>query len=175
MASEVASAARAAYFGYKAFQAFRICMGDATVVVELVTELLAEGLGEAAVEWAVEEGAGHVVDLFDGAKELNESARDFKSFCDQLAKDLGKGNPEAKALIDEAQALYQLFDDIDTDGSGTLSRQEIRTCFSILGFNTQVADEQFDYLDTDKDGELHWLCGVACSLQLSKAAYLFTL
>ena len=149
----MASTVKAAYFGYKAFQAFRLLMGDVTVVAEAVAELLAEGLGEAAIEAVIEQSADHVVDVFQGAKELNESARDFQAFCNQLSEELGRNNPAAKAVIDEAQELYQFFVAIDADGSGTVSRQELQAAFSTMGYNTQVANEQFDFLDTDKDGE----------------------
>ncbi|CAN0376991.1 unnamed protein product, partial [Scytosiphon promiscuus] len=71
----------------------------------------------------------------------------------KLSVELGADNPEAKVLIDAAQGLYQLFVDIDTDNSGTISRQELQGLFSRLGYSSQVANEQFDYLDTDGDGE----------------------
>ncbi|CAM9630222.1 unnamed protein product [Scytosiphon promiscuus] len=145
---------KAAYFGYKAFQAFRLIMGDVTVVGEVVAELLVEGLGEAALEAAVEASAEHVVALFENAKDLNESVRNFNTFCNKLSVELGADNPDAKALIDAAQELYQLFVDIDTDNSGTISRQELQGLFARLGYSSQVANEQFDYLDTDGDGEV---------------------
>jgi len=154
MATTAVKTAKAAYFGYKAFQAFRLVVGDLSVVAEVVAELLIDGLGEAALEAAVEASAEHVVELFDAASELSESTRDFKTFCNKLSEELGRGNAEAKALIDEAQELYQLFTDIDTDGSGTISRQELQHLFANLGYSTQVANRQFDYLDTDKDGEI---------------------
>lgn len=152
------STVRAAYFGYKAFQAFRLLMGDATVLAEAVAELLAEGLGEAAIEAAVELSADHVVDVFQGAKELNESARDFQAFCNQLSEELGRNNPAAKAVIDEARELYQFFVAVDTDKSGTISRRELQAAFSTMGYSTQVANEQFDFLDTDKDGKTSPYC-----------------
>lgn len=159
----VKKTAKAAYFGYKAFQAFRLILGDVTVLAEVgaevVAELLIDGLGEAALEAAVEASVEHVADLFDAAKDVHESTRDFRAFCNQLSEELGRDNPEAKALIDEAQELYQLFTDIDTDGSGTISRQELQHLCSALGYSTQNANRQFDYLDTDKDGEMfRWWC-----------------
>ncbi|CAM9630004.1 unnamed protein product, partial [Scytosiphon promiscuus] len=129
---------KAAYFGYKAIQAFRLVMGDATVVGEVVVELLVEGLGEVALEAAVEASAEHVVSLFEKVSELSESVRDFKTFCNKLFVELGADNPEAKALIDAAQKLYQLFVDTDTDNSGTISRQELQGLYSRLGCSTQV-------------------------------------
>eukprot|EP00903_Cladosiphon_okamuranus_P009659 g9191.t1 len=148
------STAKAAYFGYKAFQAFRLLMGDVTVVAEAVAELLMEGLGEAAVEAAIEASAEHVVDGFQNAADLNKNALKFQTFCAQLSAELGRNNPAAKAVIDKAQQLYQLFVSIDTDGSGTVSRHELRRHCSSLGYTKQVANELFDHLDTDKDGEI---------------------
>lgn len=180
----MATTVKAAYFGYKAFQAFRLLCGDVTVVAELALELAAEtaaevtaelaaeaaaemaagllkdglnGLGEAALEAAGEEIAEHASDLLDATKDLNESTRDFKHFCSKLSEELGRDNPEAKALIDGAQKLYDLFTDIDADGSGTISREELQQRFSRLGWSTEVANEQFDYLDADKDGEIYLL------------------
>lgn len=158
LASMAASGLKAAYFGYKAFQAFRLCVGDATVVAELVAELLAEGLGEAALEATLESSAEHVVELFGNARDLNESTRGFLSFCDQLNEDLGKDNPAAAELIQEAQELFQMFTAIDTDGSGTICKQELRRFFAERNLNSTVSDEMFQDLDADNDGEVLSLC-----------------
>lgn len=142
-------------------------MGDVTVVVEVIEELLVDGLGEFVLEASVEQSAEHMKDMYDNASDLRKSTRNFGVFCDQLADDLGTNNPQAKALIGQAHQLYETFCSIDTDGSGTLSRQEIRTYFGRIGYSTQVADEEFDYLDTDKDGKAYstLLCSVGCSLR----------
>lgn len=153
MASTGVTVVKAAYFGYKAFQAFRLLMGDVTVVVEVIEELLMDGLGEFALESAVEQGAEHAKDIYENANDLRKSTRNFGIFCDQLANDIGRNNPQAKALIGKAHELYDLFCAIDTDRSGTISRQELRTYFSRLGYGPEAADEEFDYLDTDKDGK----------------------
>lgn len=161
------STVKAAYFGYKAFQAFRLLMGDVAVVPEVVAELLAEGLGEAAVFAAIEASAEHVVEGFQNAADLNKNALKFQAFCSQLSAELGRNNPAAKAVIDKAQQLYQVFVSIDTDGSGTVSRKERQSRCSSLGFATQVENELFDHLDTDKDDETRLLACVMCAVAIS--------
>lgn len=153
------STAKAAYFGYEAFQAFRLLVRDVTVVAEVVTELLAEGLGEAAIKAAIEASAEHVVDGFQNGAEFIKNALKFQDFCAQLSAELGVNNPAAKAVIDEAQQLYQTFVSIDTNGSGTISRKELHKYLcSMLNYTQKVANELFDHLDTDKDGEMRPGC-----------------
>lgn len=69
---------KAAYFGYKGLS-FRLIVGDDSVLAEVVAALLMVDLGKATLKAAVEATAELAADLFDVAKELNESTRDFKA------------------------------------------------------------------------------------------------
>lgn len=54
----------------------------------------------------------------------------------------------------EAQSVYELFEEADTDKSGTISKEE----FCVFGSNIDVSSDEealelFDRVDTDNDGE----------------------
>ncbi len=53
----------------------------------------------------------------------------------------------------EAQTVYELFEEADTDKSGTISKEE----FCVFGSNIDVSSDEealelFDKVDTDKNG-----------------------
>ena len=61
---------------------------------------------------------------------------------------------QAEDKMREAQSVYELFEEADTDGNGTISKQEFLNFGSKIGVPTEEEGlELFVQVDTDQNGE----------------------
>lgn len=138
---DIATAARCGYWGYKVFQAARLCSGDVTVVAEL----FAEGCAEVAAE-----------EVIFVAVEAAQNAKDLGSFTKMLSTELatvdsGAGVAERMGHVNK---LYETFVEADTNGDGHISREEFIRFASKLGESRKAASATFKRLDKDGNGEI---------------------
>ena len=75
-----------------------------------------------------------------------------KMTCDQfVAYQLKlRENPRVKELIKSNMGM--MFDVVDTDGDGTISRKEFQVFFKCLGIDEALAKSSFDGIDTGRNG-----------------------
>lgn len=61
----------------------------------------------------------------------------------------------ARLPMSNAGRIVQIFKDVDTDGDGRVSRQELKDAFAQMGLHDQgLAEKTFKVLDLDGDGQL---------------------
>lgn len=142
MPGKTKTAVRCCYWGYKIFQAARLCAGDYTALVELLSEGCAELAAEEALSVAIE------------ACELAKHTSDVGKFTGNLSSELATYDSaaEAAASMEEANNAYELFVACDTDGDGQISIAEFINFVSMLGGTKNDALEMFALLDTDGNG-----------------------
>lgn len=140
----IATAARSCYWGWKVFQAARLCAGDVSVLVEL----LAEGCAELAAE--------EIMCVAIEACELAKHAHDVGKFTQKLSTELAThdGGAEASETMEEVHQVYAMFIAADTDGDGQISRTEFIRFVSELGETRDHASQMFTLLDKNRDGEM---------------------
>ncbi|CAM9535502.1 unnamed protein product [Scytosiphon promiscuus] len=157
-ASKLRNGGAAAYWGYKAFQAMRVCSGDVTVVAEIATELLAEGVcaGAVANPGMVVEAVEAVVDSYGGMKAFRTNVTNFAQFSGALSKQLNSdGKPQTDGkMMDSSQRLYNSFVECDSDGSGGVSKEEYVFFCSRQGVPRDMAETTFFQADVDGDGQI---------------------
>ena len=66
----------------------------------------------------------------------------------------GQSRPSSSASTGRADALKDLFSQIDADGDGKLSKSEFEMALGAGGTNTDAADNVFSKLDKDGDGSV---------------------
>ncbi|CBN79417.1 conserved unknown protein [Ectocarpus siliculosus] len=155
-ANRGAASASTVYDPYKIFQAAQRCMGDPSVVAKVLVELL----GDCATPDVLMASAASVLEIYYGGGGLRKtSMTDFGKFAGELADELGARNStQAEEKMKEAQSVYELFEEADTDNSGTISKQE----FCVFGSNIDVSSDEealelFARVDTDKNGVISFL------------------
>lgn len=150
------AAATTVYNPYKIFQAAQRCMGDPSVVAIVLVELL----GNCATQDVLMGAAASVLNLYYGKGGLRVcSMTDFGKFAGELAEELGKRNSlEAEEKMKEAQSVYELFEEADTDRSGTISKEEFINFEASIGVTSEAeALELFAQVDSDKNGVISFV------------------
>ncbi|CAB1108445.1 unnamed protein product [Ectocarpus sp. CCAP 1310/34] len=150
----------AAYWGYKAFQALRLCSGDVTTLVEIAAELLDQGLcaGLVANPGMIFEAVQAVVSAYGGIQSFRKNVKNFAQFSEALSKQLnadGKTQTNGRAM-DSAEHLYTMFTQAccDSDGSGGISVEEYVYFCGREGIPRSVAETTFFQADIDGNGQI---------------------
>ena len=112
---------------------------------------------------APEDGQLDVKGLKKGLKKIDHPLKNADSLLHDVLKVVdtsGDGQiqfNEFRVFIEHAEReLFQLFDSIDRDHSGSLDKDELRQAFARSGIVVSNAkiDEFFDQIDTNHDGEI---------------------
>lgn len=143
MPGKYETASRCAYWGYKIFQAARLCMGDYSSLVELLVE--------GCAEFAAEEALCVAYDAY----ELARNTRDVGKFIGNLTSELQAygSATQAAASMEKAHMAYVMFVQCDTDDDGKISKTEFIRFASLMGETEGHAVKLFGALDTDNNGE----------------------
>ena len=107
--------------------------------VQDLMDMLGMQMSEAETRAMVAE-----IDL-DGNGEI-----DFPEFLTMMLRKMNTGNVEKE--------LKEVFTVFDQDGSGTISRQELRAALSMLGekLTDEEVEEAIKFADTSGDGEIEY-------------------
>lgn len=155
-ATKLKNAGAAAYWGYKAFQAIRVCSGDVTALAELGAELLAEGMcaGIVANPGMIVEAVENIVSLNGGVKSFRKNVTNFAQFSQALAKQLSANGDASTdgATMESAERIYKMFTECDRDGSGGVSMEEYVFFCHREGVPKSMAETMFFQADVDGNG-----------------------
>lgn len=149
MPVDLNTATRAASNGYKVFRAARRYAGDASTLAKVVVD----ALGELAEEEQLVASVESVISSYGEAADVLKTMRDFGRFAGELADELVKRDSSvaAEAMI-EAREIYERFVECDTDGSGTVSKEEFASFAAGMDMERAEALVLFGALDTDENG-----------------------
>lgn len=112
---------------------------------------------------ATENGTIDVRGLKKGLKKIDHPLKNADSLLYDVLKVVdtsGNGQiqyNEFRVFIEHAEKeLYQLFDNIDRDNSGSLDKDELRQAFARSGIvvSNSKLDDFFDRIDTNHDGKI---------------------
>ena len=142
-----------------------MCMGDITVLGELlvggVTEAAAESLCDYVAETVLEEAVEHVISLAINATKVKNNMSDFKKFAEQLGEELNRNHSrKGQEMMNEAQRVFTTFSECDTDGNGVISREEFIHFCAVYGVSRREALRLFEEADRDQNGEEPQSCSL---------------
>ena len=115
-----------------------------------------------------------LVEMINSVDDNGDNEIDFEEFLVLMKSRIGERDPDK-----ELRDAFKVF---DTDGSGSISRDELKRLMTQLGQNLSEAelDAMMDEVDTDGDGEISFEEGeesfcVFCYVQIINILYLLCL
>jgi Ca2+-binding EF-hand superfamily protein len=106
-------------------------------------------------------------------KKMNTVFENLKTFSSGKKMQTALKSYLANFFLQEKyeQDLNRIFQEIDKDKSGTLSREEFKQASNFFGANTNLLDEEvdkiFDLVDTNGNGQIDYSEFVACATSIS--------
>ena len=97
-----------------------------------------------------------LVEMINSVDDNGDNEIDFEEFLVLMKSRIGERDPDK-----ELRDAFKVF---DTDGSGSISRDELKRLMTQLGQNLSEAelDAMMDEVDTDGDGEISFEEGKGC-------------
>lgn len=145
-------AAKAAYIGWKIFQAVRLLHGDLTVAVEIAAGVIVEGAIDVTLEAAMA-ALYNIMSTWGKWQSLGQDVYDFGNLMTRLASELRESSPAGAARMSEAAEKHAQFLACDANGDGRVSRMEFSRFADEFGYSPAETGQLFDSIDRNGDGE----------------------
>lgn len=129
---------------------FQLCVGD----VSVITELISEGLGGDLSLGTLSDAFDSAISLYGGLKNFKGTITNFSLFSRVLSKQLlSNGEKKTSKTLEAADRYYCMFMECDVDKSGGVSLEEYVVFCSKEGVPRSMAETMFFQADVDGNGE----------------------
>ena len=121
-----------------------------TAVAPRVGSISSAELGEIMKSLGQKASKAEIQAMVDEIDADGNGEIDFPEFLTMMLRKMNTGNVEKE--------LKEVFTVFDQDGSGTISRQELRAALSMLGekLTDEEVEEAIKFADTSGDGEIEY-------------------